>query len=332
MKTIIFILFVLSTLVYSQNPCLGTLTVSYAGKTYNTVQIGTQCWLKENLDVGTMVQGNQNQTNNGTIEKYCYDNNPSNCVIYGGLYQWAEVVQYKNGATNSTLPNPAFIGNVQGICPSGWHIPTDAELQTLVDITVSYIGPTLRINSNVLKATNQGTGQGIGTNTSGFSALLSGDRWHDGGFYNLGDYTGFWSSTSYTDNAGIIGLSGSDADISGGSGLKIWGQCVRCLMDGFTAVGSDNEKEIPTEYLLYQNYPNPFNPTTAISWRLAVNSYVKLKVFDILGNEVATLVDEFQQAGNYVKTFHGMSLTSGVYIYKIEAGKYSDIKKMILIK
>ena len=84
------------------------------------MQIGNQCWLKENLDVGTMVEGSQNQGgHNGVIEKYCYNDDPSNCQTYGGLYQWHEAMQ------SSTTPA------VQGICPPGWHIPTLAELETL---------------------------------------------------------------------------------------------------------------------------------------------------------------------------------------------------------
>ena len=55
-----------------------------------------------------------------------------NCTTYGGLYQWAEAVQYKNGATNATSPSPAFSGNVQGICPTGWHIPTSAEFTNII--------------------------------------------------------------------------------------------------------------------------------------------------------------------------------------------------------
>jgi len=97
--------------------------IYYAGKIYNTVTIGSQIWLKENLDVGTQVLGSVDQTNNGTIEKYCYNDVPANCAIYGGLYQWAEAVAYTNGATNTTLTNPQFTGNVHGICPTSWHIP-----------------------------------------------------------------------------------------------------------------------------------------------------------------------------------------------------------------
>jgi hypothetical protein len=79
-------------LVIDGGPC-ATPTVTYAGKTYNTVQIGKQCWLKENLDVGTRINGSVNQTDNGTIEKYCYNDDPANCTTYGGLYTWNESMQ-----------------------------------------------------------------------------------------------------------------------------------------------------------------------------------------------------------------------------------------------
>lgn len=69
-------------------PCPGIPTVTYEGQTYNTIQIFSQCWLKENLNAGEMISSTQDMTNNGVIEKYCLSNNTSNCEIYGGLYQW----------------------------------------------------------------------------------------------------------------------------------------------------------------------------------------------------------------------------------------------------
>ncbi len=94
----------------------------------------------------------------------------------------------------------------------------------------------------------------------------------------------------------------------------------------------DNSTKLPNEFGLSQNYPNPFNPSTVISWQLAVGSMVTLKIYDLLGREVATLIDEFQQAGQYVKTIHGTSLPSGVYFYKIQAGDFTQTKKMILLR
>jgi hypothetical protein len=89
---------------------------------------------------------------------------------------------------------------------------------------------------------------------------------------------------------------------------------------------------IPTEYILYQNYPNPFNPSTKISWQSPVNSHQTLKVYDVLGNEVVTLVNEFKSTGSYEIDFNASSLSSGIYFYKLQAGSFVQTKKMILLK
>lgn len=89
---------------------------------------------------------------------------------------------------------------------------------------------------------------------------------------------------------------------------------------------------VPDEYILYQNYPNPFNPVTVISYSLSVNSNVSLKVFDVLGREVAVLVNEDQMPGKYEVDFNAADLPSGVYMYRITAGNYSETMKMILLK
>ncbi|MFH0734555.1 MAG: FISUMP domain-containing protein [bacterium] len=204
--------------------CPGIPTITYQGKTYNTVQIGNQCWLKENLDVGTKINGSVQQANNNTIEKYCFDNNEANCDTNGGLYQWAEAVQYQNGAANYTSPSPAFTGNVKGICPTGWHIPTETEFETLK--------ATVYDDGNELKAVGQGTSYGAGTNTSGFSALLSGYNGIYGYFGGLGNNAFFWSSTVY-DSGGVyyisLGKNGSGIGLINSS--KYNGFSIRCLKD-----------------------------------------------------------------------------------------------------
>ncbi|MFN3871558.1 MAG: choice-of-anchor V domain-containing protein [Ignavibacterium sp.] len=100
----------------------------------------------------------------------------------------------------------------------------------------------------------------------------------------------------------------------------------------------DEKNLVVNNFILYQNYPNPFNPSTKISWQSPVSSHQTLKVFDALGNEVATLVDEYKPAGKYevefsdVETAHALSLPSGVYIYQLKAGEFTSSKKMIMIK
>ncbi|OGU65219.1 MAG: hypothetical protein A2499_06850 [Stygiobacter sp. RIFOXYC12_FULL_38_8] len=110
-----------------------------------------------------------------------------------------------------------------------------------------------------------------------------------------------------------------------------------CLSNIITDVYTDNS--IPSEFRLEQNYPNPFNPETTIKYTIPASlnpskggTLVSLKVFDLLGGEVATLVNEYQQAGSYVKTLHAKSLPSGVYFYRLQAGSFSETKKMLLIK
>ncbi|MDY0080184.1 MAG: two-component regulator propeller domain-containing protein [Ignavibacteriaceae bacterium] len=89
---------------------------------------------------------------------------------------------------------------------------------------------------------------------------------------------------------------------------------------------------LPDKFALSQNYPNPFNPSTVINYQLPVNSYVTLKVFDIIGNEVATLVNQEKPAGSYEVTFDASNLTSGVYFYELYAGDFRSIKKLMLVK
>ena len=95
-----------------------------------------------------------------------------------------------------------------------------------------------------------------------------------------------------------------------------------------------NETEIPTHFSLEQNYPNPFNPETTIRYTIPKSSQVTLKVYDVLGREIATLVDEVKQPGIYNSTFSTLrsSLTSGVYFYRLQAGGFVQTKKMLLIK
>jgi len=98
-------------------------------------------------------------------------------------------------------------------------------------------------------------------------------------------------------------------------------------------LSADEERNsLPQSFNLLQNYPNPFNPTTVISWQLPVSSHVLLKVYDVLGREVATLMNEEKPAGFYETEFQGSYLTSGVYFYRITAENYTMTKKMLLTK
>jgi hypothetical protein len=98
-----------------------------------------------------------------------------------------------------------------------------------------------------------------------------------------------------------------------------------------TASAAQESSHLPETFLLNQNYPNPFNPSTKISYSIPQSSFVTLKVYDILGKEIAALVNEEKQAGSYEINFDTKNLSSGIYFYRIQVGNYSDTKKFILL-
>jgi len=112
---------------------------------------------------------------------------------------------------------------------------------------------------------------------------------------------------------------------------------VGCIIDnityGDTTITSINNYDpVPLNYFLLQNYPNPFNSGTMIKYNLPISSWVTLKIYDLLGKEIETLVNEYKQAGVHVVTFHGTALPSGVYFYRLTANNFSLTKKLILLK
>jgi len=194
-------------------------------KSYATVQIETQCWMAENLNIGTQIDGSTNQTNNSEIEKYCYDDNTSNCDIYGGLYLWSEMMEY------STIPG------IQGVCPTSWHLPTDDEWKILeMQLGMSQA----QADATGLRGTDEGgklketgtthwTSPNTGaTNLSGFTGLPSGYHYNNS-FVLLPGYGYFWtSSRSYLPWYRMIQYNSSQLARQQTSSI---GFSVRCLKD-----------------------------------------------------------------------------------------------------
>ena len=108
------------------------------------------------------------------------------------------------------------------------------------------------------------------------------------------------------------------------------------LIRAYVSVGTTDVKSIaelsPSTFKLEQNYPNPFNPSTAIQYTLTSRSFTTLKVYDMVGREVATLVNGFKEAGSYEVTFDASRLPSGVYLYRITTDKFIETKKLVLLK
>lgn len=157
--------------------------ISYEGQLYSTVQIVNQCWFVENLNIGVRIDGSNDQANNSDIEKYCYDDSESNCDTYGGLYQWGEAMQY-------------ISTNEEGICPVGWHIPSDSAWRELIDISLGgsgFAGGKMK-ETGTTHWNSPNTGA---TNEYGFTALPGGCRNVDGTFEVIGTRGNWWSSTKY---------------------------------------------------------------------------------------------------------------------------------------
>jgi uncharacterized protein (TIGR02145 family) len=184
--------------------------------------------MAENLNIGTRISGSSNQTDNSEIEKYCYNNSDAQCDTYGGLYQWNEMMGYTTTA------------GVQGICPDGWHLPTDAEWCTLeqqVDPTITCSSTGWRGVDGGGKLKESGTthwnSPNTGaTNSSGFTALPSGYRYAYGSFDYLGYYGRWWSSSEdAASDAWYRGLTYGGAQVGRYSGDQSGGFSVRCLKD-----------------------------------------------------------------------------------------------------
>ena len=198
--------------------CGEVYTDTRDGNTYNTISINGQCWFAENLKIGSMINGSTAQTNNGIIEKYCFDNNTTNCDTYGGLYQWNEMMQYVTSE------------GTQGICPTGWHIPTDAEWTALTN----YAGG-LSVAGGKLKET--GTSHWLTPNTGatneyGFTNLPAGYHNSDGNFHYQTSFSYTWSSAvQTTDNAWGRRMNYDGANVNNWSFNKEWGLSIRCIQD-----------------------------------------------------------------------------------------------------
>ncbi len=202
-------------------PCTPTVT-DVDGNVYQTVKIGEQCWMKENLRTGAMINSNaggQQQTDNGVLEKYCYNNLMANCAAYGGLYEWREAMKYSE-----------TIG-AQGICPAGWHIPKDTEWTMLFN----YLGGAEIAGGKMkLAGTSQWNAPNTGaTNQSNFTALPSGLRsmWA-GSFTGMNTNAYYLSSTlTFQDKAWSRGLYHNYELVDRGNIESSFGQAVRCIKD-----------------------------------------------------------------------------------------------------
>ncbi len=192
------------------------LSIEYSGKIYETVEIDNQCWFKENLNIGTRIEGSDYPSNNTTIEKYCYNNYETNCGIYGGLYKWDEMMQYVT--TEGT----------QGICPGGWHVPTSNEWQLLVNNLGGIYNAGKKLK---MTGTQYWQAPNSATNESGFSALPGGYKLSHSNYYEEKNESAyFYTSSPDWDEWRFISLSsGSSSVYTNTTSLAAFS--VRCIKD-----------------------------------------------------------------------------------------------------
>lgn len=198
--------------------CGSSLVDTRDAKNYKTVLIGKQCWMAENINVGTKVAGSGNQgTSCASIQKYCYSDTEANCIQYGGLYQWDQTMC------------GSIMASAQGICPIGWHVPTNTEQYTLENYLKDG-GETCDANISGWDCDTAGTKLKSG-GASGFGGLLAGGRFPDGSFGSLSSETSFWSSVQSGGTVWHRNLYSGGAKVYRGADDKVYGFSVRCLKD-----------------------------------------------------------------------------------------------------
>ena len=206
----------------------------------------------------------------------------------------------------------------------GWASAVGGSVQHTTDGGISWntIGGAMHDFSDKILMINSNEGWLLANNSVQGGSDGRGHIYYtsDGGnFWNL-EWTAIWP-------IGVV----NDIIMKPNGSLWICGNHNTILKNDILVSVKDETIE-PSSFVLFQNYPNPFNPGTSIQYAVGSSQYVQLKVYDILGNEVATLVDEYKPAGTYEVTWYSENLPSGVYFYTLKANDYMKTKKMVIMK
>ena len=322
MKTIIF----LTSLSITSNffgQAAGSGMTDIDGNLYNSVIIGTQEWVKENLNVsryndGTIIPQVTDPTawGNLTTGAWCYYNNDAaNGLIYGKLYNYYAVAGIHD--TISSTPNKV-------LAPIGFHVPTDTNWTTLTDYLGGFLvagGEMKEIGTAHWMSPNTGA-----TNSSGFTGLADGYRWYHGSDGGMGLYANWWSSTLYTNittntvSVWIRHMDHDNAAISKNDALKEFGFSVRLLND---TLFSDSPTNIETiEAKKINIYPNPTNGDFTITGLELVGTVSSLSLTDMNGKVVKVLDTKATK-------FSMASLKPGVYFLNIISGNKQEVLKIV---
>jgi len=265
------------------------------------------------------------------VEAYSYAFNTPSDVDY-------ILVQYKIKNTNSTALTNVYAGLFTWMSPDGYYntnnisrLSTSNKLAYTYNTGIAnrYLGVGLMTNQTmnfkIYPATDILNGFTTQEKWDGLSSGVFNDSLGPGGNAFVLSAGPFNLAPNQIETIGFAILNGTDAAdlITKNNEARI-----KCGTVGVTNIST----EVPRVFSLSQNYPNPFNPTTNIQFGVPKNSFVSIKVYDLLGREVATLLNEQKQAGTYMVDFNAASLSSGVYFYRMQAGQFADIKRMVVIK
>lgn len=279
------------------------------GNIYDTISIGKQVWMKQNLKTTHYSNGLAlvDGTNIGNIlatdtTKYYFDSgdSPVYTAIYGKLYTWVAIM-------NNTINNSVKLSNVQGVCPSGWHVPSDSEWTVLTD----YLGGEISAGGKMKEAgtlhwNNPNTGA---DNSSGFSALPAGNRYPGGSllFFGIGSYGRWWSSTNCTSNDICCRVLSCGTDVVARYYYtKSYGFSVRCVRDLPTIAETMNNN------FQVSIFPNPTNGSIAITLGLQNYEIFKCKIYNFLGYCVIERI--LLNGTNYIDL---SNLSNGIYFVNI---------------
>lgn len=240
----------------------------------------------------------------------------------------AIIYSYASGVAGCTLKTHTTGCNCHGSTPDANIVVTLSGPDTVIaGSTNDYSFSVSRTSGSFTRggidiAVSTGT-LGIGTSTG--IKMLSGEVVQSSRF--TGPTTKTFTFTAPS-TPGVVTMYACGA---AGTGTPPWNNAQNKTIVVKTTAGIENNIT-PMKFGLGQNYPNPFNPLTKIKYDVAKSSFVKLTVYDVLGNFIMSLVNQKHDAGSYFANFDGSELASGTYIYKIEAGDFSSTKKMLLIK
>ena len=259
----------------------------------------------------------------------------STVLILIGLFVSTSTYASLNGRTGRTLKTSASgCGSCHG------SSATTSVIVTITGPDTVYLNQTTVFTLTISGGPALGSGCDIATRFGTLSPVSSTLKLSNGELTHMTNTAMTSGSVTFQFNYIYAGAqtidtlfaTGLSTNSNGSTSGDQWNWAASKLLVVTNATGVDGELQIPNEFLLDQNYPNPFNPVTSIRYSIPRSAVVTLKVYDISGKEIAALVNESQQSGEHTIKWNSEGIPSGIYMYRITAGNYTETKRMVLLK